>query len=74
MELLEDLKDSGHFSGSYEHKCFLRFAFLDVLQMDLDECKLLWNLHRIRPSRMSCCPAGIPNELYALPHRYDYYV
>ncbi|XP_039626079.1 uncharacterized protein LOC120539766 [Polypterus senegalus] len=70
MDLFEDLKDLGHFNGSHEHKCLLRFCFTDILQKDLEECKQLWNQHRIRPSRMSTCPPGIPNELYSLPHRF----
>ncbi|XP_039473093.1 uncharacterized protein LOC120441767 [Oreochromis aureus] len=70
MDLFGDLRDSGNFNGSHEHQCLLRFCFINVLQKDLDECKDLWNKHRIRPSRLASCPGGIPNELYLLPHRY----
>ncbi|XP_023192286.1 uncharacterized protein LOC111612172 [Xiphophorus maculatus] len=70
MDLFGDLRDSGNFNGSVEHQCLLRFCFTRVLQKDLDECKNLWNNHRIRPSRLASCPGGIPNELYLLPHRY----
>ncbi|KAL3997088.1 hypothetical protein ACER0C_009744 [Sarotherodon galilaeus] len=70
MDLFGDLRDSGNFNGSHEHQCLLRFCFRGVLQKDLDECKDLWNKHRIRPSRLASCPGGIPNELYLLPHRY----
>ncbi|XP_076828986.1 uncharacterized protein LOC143475128 [Brachyhypopomus gauderio] len=70
MELFADLRDAGHFSGSHEHQCLLRFCFGDVVQKDLDECVTLWNSHRIRTSRTASCPGGVPNELYYLPHRF----
>ncbi|XP_020555618.1 uncharacterized protein LOC110013572 [Oryzias latipes] len=70
MDLFGDLRESGNFNGSHEHQCLLRFCFIYVLQIDLDECRDLWNKHRIRRSRPASCPGGIPNELYLLPHRY----
>ncbi|XP_039623028.1 uncharacterized protein LOC120537856 [Polypterus senegalus] len=70
MELFADLRDAGHFNGSREHQCLLRFCFKDVIQKDLDECMTLWNSHRIRPSTTASCPGGVPNELYYLPHRF----
>ncbi|XP_055025013.2 uncharacterized protein [Misgurnus anguillicaudatus] len=70
MELFADLRDLGHFSGSHEDQCVLRYCFNEVIQRDLDECVELWNTHRIRPSRMASCPGGVPNELFHLPHRF----
>ncbi|KAF6716020.1 hypothetical protein FQA47_017098 [Oryzias melastigma] len=70
VDLFGDLRDSGNFNGSHEHQSLLGFCFIGVLQTDLDECRDLWNKHRIRPSRPASCPGGIPNELYLLPHRY----
>ncbi|KAK6488862.1 hypothetical protein HHUSO_G7811, partial [Huso huso] len=69
MDLFGDIRDFGLFNGSHEHQCLLRYCFMNILQTDLDECTSLWNLHRIRPSRMSLCPGGIPNEMYRLPQR-----
>lgn len=69
LELFADLRDAGHFNGSHEHQCLLRFCFTVIVQKDLDECVKLWNTHRIRPSRTASCPGGVPNELYYLPHR-----
>ncbi|MEQ2297125.1 hypothetical protein AMECASPLE_031482 [Ameca splendens] len=63
MDLFGDVRDSGNFNGSHAHQCLLRFYFSSVLQKDLDECKDLWNKHRIRPCRLASCPGGIPNEL-----------
>lgn len=70
IDLFGDLQDAGHFNGSHELHCLLRFSFNNVLQKDLDECTELWNLHRIRPSRLAICPGGVPTELYSLPHRF----
>ncbi|XP_019218225.1 uncharacterized protein LOC109203261 [Oreochromis niloticus] len=58
MDFFGDLRDSGNFNGSHELQCLLRFCFTGVLQKDLDECKDLWNKHRIRPSRLASCPGG----------------
>ena len=40
---------------------------MHLVQKDLDRIKAEWNCHRIRESRLSCCPSGYPNELYQLP-------
>ncbi|MEQ2300387.1 hypothetical protein AMECASPLE_024911 [Ameca splendens] len=58
MDLFGDLRDSVNFIGSHEHQRLLRFCFSSVLQKDLDECKDLWNKHRIRPCRPTSCPGG----------------
>ncbi|XP_034082049.1 uncharacterized protein LOC117552581 [Gymnodraco acuticeps] len=55
MGLFADLRDHGHFNGTHEHQCLLRFCFMTVLQADLVECVHLWNRHRIRPSRLASC-------------------
>ncbi|KAI9527800.1 hypothetical protein NQZ68_027893 [Dissostichus eleginoides] len=70
MDLFADLRDLGHFNGTHEHQCLLRFCFMTVLQADLVECVHLWKRHRIRPSRLASCLGGIPNELYY----YMYYL
>jgi len=74
MDLLNDLKERQLFNGSHEHICLVRYVFLSVLQMDLDECKEIWNTHTIRAVKQSRCPSGKPDAIYALPHRsvYDY--
>lgn len=70
MDLLNDLREKHLFNGSREHTCLLRFAFMHVLQSDLDECKEKWNTHSIRPVKQSRCPSGKPEVMYNLPHRF----
>nr|XP_023008579.1 uncharacterized protein LOC106674987 [Maylandia zebra] len=70
IELFSDLRERHLFNGSHEHKCLLRYVFLNVLQKELDEYRDLWNTHTIRPVRQSCCPSGKPEAMYHLPHRY----
>lgn len=72
MDLLNDLKERQLFNGSHEHICLVRFVFLGVLQMELDECKEIWNTHTIRAVKQSRCPSGKPDAMYALPHRLVY--
>ena len=43
----------------------LKFAFMNVIQAELDRMKNLWNMHRIRCNRGHI--NGIPDELYYLP-------
>lgn len=69
MDLLNDLKDRQLFNGSHEQICLMRFAFLSVLQKDLDEYKESWNTHTIRAVKQSRCPSGKPDAMYSLPQR-----
>lgn len=44
----------------------LKFAFMDIIQADLDEMATTWNSHKIRPNTSSGVD-GIPDELFYLP-------
>lgn len=68
MNLFANLVEHGdfHFGHIGETDC-LRFCFMMLLREDLNAVVQLWNTHRIRPSRQSLCPGGIPNELYYIP-------
>ncbi|KAF3851382.1 hypothetical protein F7725_013154, partial [Dissostichus mawsoni] len=68
MDLMNDLRERHHFSGSHAHTCLVRFVFMGVLQRDLDECREKWNTHIIRPVNQSRCPSGKPDVMYNLPH------
>ncbi|XP_055010791.1 uncharacterized protein LOC110155161 [Boleophthalmus pectinirostris] len=70
MDLMNDLRERNLFNSSHEHTCLLRFAFMDMLQHDLDECRKKWNTHTIRPAKQSRCPSGKPEVMYSLPHRF----
>ena len=50
----------------YYRDC-LRFAFMKVLQSELNDIRRMWNTHFIRKSRQHSV-AGIPNELFQIPH------
>jgi len=69
MDLFSELVNEGIFHiGHIQETDCLRFCFMTVIREDLKDVLQHWNCHRIRPSRQSRCPAGIPNELYYLPH------
>ncbi|XP_049926248.1 uncharacterized protein LOC126406111 isoform X1 [Epinephelus moara] len=70
IEVFSDLREGHLFNGTHEHKCLLRYVFLDVLQKELDDYKQLWNNHTIRPVRQSRCPSGKPEAMYHLAHRF----
>lgn len=70
MDLLNDLRERGLFNNSHDQMCLLRFAFMEVLQNDLDEFREKWNTHTIRPVKQSRCPSGKPEVMYSLPHRF----
>ncbi len=50
----------------YTSDC-LRFAFMDLLETELNQIAMEWNTHRMRPTRLSHSPPGIPDELYFIP-------
>lgn len=50
----------------FQRNC-LQYCFVPFIESDLQQAASLWNSHRIRPSRGTVCPSGIPEELYFLP-------
>ena len=70
IDLFEDLTDAGQFHvGHLRETDCLRFCYMSILRKDLNEVVRQWNTHRIRPSRGSLCPAGIPDILYLRPRQ-----
>ena len=51
---------------NFQRNC-LQYCFMRFIEADLQQAAALWNSHRIRPSRGTVCPAGIPDELFFLP-------
>ena len=45
----------------------MRYAFMNLVQEDLDRVKREWNSHGIRRSRNDSVPHGIPDILYGVP-------
>ena len=52
----------------FPHRHCLAYVYGSLLKRVLQEFKERWNSHRIRPSRIAGCPAGVPDDLYYLPH------
>ncbi|KAL7371569.1 hypothetical protein ABVT39_001257 [Epinephelus coioides] len=71
MDLFSDLRERHLFNGSPAHTKLVRYCFLGVLQKELDEYKLYWNTHTIRPVHQSRCPSGKPEAMYHVPERFD---
>ena len=45
----------------------LRYAFIALLQRELNDIRRIWNTHLIRKSRQHSV-TGIPNELFYIPN------
>ena len=68
INLFKDLVDTGVLDTSLDyHVNCIRFAFMPVIQKELDEVKELWNNHRIRKVRNTESKPGIPDVLYYTP-------
>ena len=55
-----------HVGHPRETDC-LRYCFMAIVQQHLSDVVQYWNSYRIRPSRGSHCPAGVPDILYCMP-------
>ena len=68
MEFFAEFVSRGiyHIGHPRETDC-LRFCFMNIIRLDLQQVAHQWNTHRIRPSRSARCPAGIPDQLYFTP-------
>jgi hypothetical protein len=70
--LFKDLVDAGHMDlHNTVHIACCRYVFMEYVQRELDVAATYWNTHRIRPSRQTPSPPGIPDELYFLPPTAD---
>ena len=68
MNFLKDLREQGIYSDvdPVQVEC-LKFAFMPVIQDELDRVTMHWNLHKIRPSSNDESPSSRPDVLYFLP-------
>lgn len=68
INVFKDMCEEGIFDASIEyHQECLRLCFMGILQIELDETKLLWNTYYIRRVRNSECAGGRPDVLYFTP-------
>ncbi|VDI80797.1 Hypothetical predicted protein [Mytilus galloprovincialis] len=63
---MKDLRDTGNFTGNKLDVNLVQFCCMKLLQAELDETALVWDMHRIRRSR-SNLPDDRPIALYLLP-------
>ena len=71
IDFFRDVCASGIYNPAHHfQKCCIQYCMLPILKKDLQEAASWWNLHRIRPSRSTTCPPGIPNELFFLPANF----
>ena len=54
-------------SSFYHFRCLIRYSFLNIIQVELDDVATQWNDHSIRHQANLRVPTGIPNVLYHLP-------
>ena len=67
MEYFAYLMHSGQYNPDVDiQKNCMQFCMMGVIQRELDEFRLDWNHHVIRPSRQAPCPSGPPDVLYFL--------
>ncbi|XP_013401462.1 uncharacterized protein LOC106167276 [Lingula anatina] len=71
MDFFRNMEDQALFSSdNVLQKEIIRFCFMELIQKNLDRAAMEWNTHRIRPSRRSDCPSGIPNVMFFTPSLY----
>ncbi|KAM9735041.1 uncharacterized protein ACNS7B_014401 [Menidia menidia] len=68
ITLLAELKDEGLFAGDFIDKALSQFCFMPIIQEVLNDIRGVWNAHRIRPSKNTNVPSGIPDVMYMAPH------
>ncbi|XP_031358157.1 uncharacterized protein LOC116181857 [Photinus pyralis] len=76
MDIFEDLKNEGKFSGTILDKALVQYCFLHLVQGQLDQVVQEWNSHKIS-SRNRRSPVGKPIIMYYTPEMYyarDYIV
>ena len=68
IDLFDDMEADDHLTPSNIQDIeTIRFRFMDVIHCHLREEAVCWNMHQIRLSHGTVCPAGCPEELYFLP-------
>ncbi|ORY43655.1 hypothetical protein BCR33DRAFT_785495 [Rhizoclosmatium globosum] len=56
----------------FYHIKVAQYVFGEFIKQDLEEWCLRWNSHRIRKSKHSEAPSGIPNMMYEHPELWNY--
>ena len=65
INFLKSLCETGNLDPSKPFRLEVkRFCFIELIQIELDKVKDMWNNHKIRPVRNGERPSGKPNVLY----------
>lgn len=68
IRFFKDMRDYGLYCDDNVVQVeFLKFCFMPVIQLELHNVAVLWNLHKIRPSTNWELPSGRPDMLYFVP-------
>lgn len=68
INFFKDLRDRGTYrSHDPLHTECLRYCFMNLLRLEIEQSAAEWNVHRIRKNRKGECPSGIPNFMYFSP-------
>ncbi|KAG5887618.1 hypothetical protein JTB14_002627 [Gonioctena quinquepunctata] len=70
MNLFQSLKDEDYFCGTFLDKSLIQFCFMGLIQEDLNQVVMEWNVHKIRKSRNSIAPTGRPSIMFDMPSLY----
>ncbi|KAL5013785.1 hypothetical protein ScPMuIL_008055 [Solemya velum] len=71
IEVFHGLSEDGHFTGYPLDKELIRFCFMKLIQGELDDTVLAWNMHNIRRNRHSVSPYGRLFMMYNQPQVYE---
>ncbi|CAH1114742.1 unnamed protein product [Psylliodes chrysocephalus] len=70
MNLFEMLKEDNYFGGTFIDKSLIQFCFMELIQKNLDQVVLEWNIHKIRRLKNTVSPSGRPCIMYEMPSIY----
>jgi hypothetical protein len=67
----KDLRDSGILDVSdVIHRECLKLCYMGIIQMELDQVRVRWNLHKVREMKHVLLPSGKPDFMYFNPEVY----
>ncbi|XP_057306649.1 uncharacterized protein LOC130644886 isoform X2 [Hydractinia symbiolongicarpus] len=71
INYFKDMDSDGSWESSdMIHREALKFCSNEIVQKELDDFRVLYNTHRIRPYRNQHCPNGRPCFIYSVPEFY----
>ncbi|KAJ8298966.1 hypothetical protein KUTeg_023026, partial [Tegillarca granosa] len=71
ISFFHQFKEHGYFCGDLIEKEIIRFVFVDIIQVELDDFSLLWNTHYIRKTHNEQIAYGRPDLMYTVPAMFN---